>query len=187
MRVFVAIELEHALKRSLLRVGEALSAFRKDVRWVKESQMHVTLKFLGEVDDGRVSDVCDACRQAAARSTSFTLSLDGCGCFPPHGKVRVVWGGTTTTPGELVDCALGCEDALANLGFDREQRPFAAHMTVGRVRNDRTNGRLREAVEATTLRSASQWVNSLTVFQSVLQPHGPQYTPIGRFRFGKES
>ncbi len=184
MRVFVAIELEQPLKTSLGKLTDALSAFRKDVRWVKPHQMHLTLKFLGEVADDRVPALCDAAREVAAASTPFTLELDRCGCFPPKGKVRVIWGGTDSCPGELLDCAARGEDAYENLGFARERRPFAAHMTVGRVRDDRSDGRMRDAIDALEINRARQSVDSITVIQSVLGPAGASYSALGRFRFG---
>ncbi len=185
MRLFVAIELEDALKRSLFAMIDGLSEFRRDVRWVKAEQMHLTVKFLGEVASEDLGQVQDACGQSAAGCGPFTLAIDGAGCFGPRGKVRVIWGGMKSPPPELLDYAAGCEDALAELGFEREQRPFSAHMTIGRVRDDRSGGRLREAVETLRTRETSQNVDTITLFQSELRPEGARYTVLGRYPFGQ--
>lgn len=186
MRLFVAIELEHPLRRVLLRISDDLSSFGKTIRWLKADQMHLTLKFLGEVPDGNVNAVCQTCAKVAAESAAFELTVDHCGCFPPSGKVRVIWGGGET-PAGLLACAARCEDALESLGFQRESRPFAAHVTVGRVRDDRTNGRLREAIGGLRIKKASQPAKELTVFRSELTPRGAIHTALGRFRFGGAS
>lgn len=187
MRLFVAIELEHPLRRVLLRMSDDLSSFAKDVRWIKADQMHLTLKFLGEVSEGNVDAVCQTCAKVAAESAAFALTVDRCGCFPPSGKVRVIWGGGGETPPGLSACAARCEDALESLGFQRESRPFAAHLTVGRVRDDRTDGRLREAIGGLRIKKASQPAKELTVFRSELTPRGAIHTALGRFRFGGAS
>lgn len=185
MRVFVAIELTGPMKRSLHRMIEGLSQFRRSVRWVIESQMHLTLKFLGEVPDGQAAKICEACERVAAECEAFQLALGCAGCFPPNGRVRVIWGGSSTTPLALSACAARCEDAFAELGFDRETRPFSVHMTIGRVRQDDTRGRLRKAVSEIKVTTMRQEVGSMTLFESVLSPGGPRYNVMGNYPFGK--
>jgi 2'-5' RNA ligase len=187
VRLFAAIELSDRLKKSLHGLVDRLSAFDRDVRWVKRDQMHVTLKFLGEVADGDAPRISDALATLAAECAPFDVTLDTCGCFPPRGKVRVIWGGMSEPPGALMDCAKRCEEACADLGFPREKRPFAAHVTVGRVRDDRTNGRLRGAIEKLRPAAVDQRVESVTLFQSELRPEGARYVAMGRFPFGERA
>lgn len=184
MRVFVAIELDRSLKKVLAGMIDGLAEFRKAVRWARPEQLHLTLKFLGEVPDARVPEVCDACRRLACDAEPFALAVDRCGCFPPGGKVRVIWGGMAEPSAGLLDCAARGEDAWERLGFPRERRPFTAHMTVGRVRDDRSVGRLRDAIASLSLDAASQSVNAITVFQSVLGPRGAAHHALGRFPLG---
>lgn len=184
MRLFLAIELERPAKRSLLDLISGLSEFRRSVRWVSEQQMHLTLKFLGEVGDEDVGGICEACEGVAAGCEPFEFVLDSVGCFPPEGRVRVIWGGCSQMPPALSACAGRCEDALSELGIAREGRPFSAHMTVGRVRHDDTRGRLRRAVGAISVNRARQHVDSMTLFESVLSPGGARYSTVGRYPFG---
>lgn len=184
MRLFVAIELDPDLKRSLQVMIDGLSEFRRTVRWVTKEQMHVTLKFLGEVDRENVAAVCEACAEVAAGCEPFEFALDSTGCFPPKGRVRVIWGGSSQTCPELLACASGCEDAFEKLGFARETRPFSTHMTIGRVRQDDTQGRLRKALDEMAIRPARQNADSMTLFQSVLSPRGAKYSVVGQYPFG---
>ena len=184
MRLFVAIELSPDLKRLLQAMIDGLSEFRSTVRWVTKEQMHVTLKFLGEVGHEKVAAVCEACETAASKSRPFEFGLHTTGCFPPKGRVRVIWGGSSDTCPDLLACASACEDAFEKLGFAREGRPFSAHMTIGRVRQDDTQGRLRMAVSEMAVRPVRQNADSMTLFQSVLSPRGARYSVVGQYPFG---
>ncbi len=185
MRLFVAVELEPVLKRSLSNVVRRLDAFRGDVRFVREEQMHVTVKFLGEVAAENVAAVSEACGQSAARSQRFELELTRCGCFPKGGDVRVIWGGSDELPAGLQACVEECESRLEGLGFPPEQRPFSAHVTVGRVKYDKSGGRLRQAVEALRVDRTCQMVDSLTLFESRLTRDGAKYAVVSRHRFSE--
>lgn len=184
MRLFVAIELNRDMKRSLQKTIDGLSAFGRAVRWVTEEQMHVTLKFLGEVDRGDVAAVCEACERVASNCQPFEFALESSGCFPAKGRVRVIWGGSSQTCPELLACASGCEDAFEKLDFARETRPFSTHMTIGRVRQDDTQGRLRMAVDEMVITPARQKVDSMTLFESVLSPRGARYSVVGQYPLG---
>lgn len=184
MRLFLAIELDDSVKKSLQKMAGELRRFDSVVRWTKLEQMHLTLKFLGETPDAGATDVCDAAAQVAAACEPFDWMIDACGCFPPRGKVRIVWTGSGSGPEPLLRCATRCEDAYAELGFARESRPFSPHVTLGRVRFDETGGRLRDAVDGLEITGVSQSVSSVTVFQSVLEKTGARYTVLGRYTFG---
>ena len=185
MRVFAAIELNRKMKRALRKMTSGLAEFKKDVRWAKEEQIHLTLKFMGEVADQDVAQVCDVCEEVAGGLKPFPLVVERCGCFPSDGKVRVIWGGgLDSVSAELADCVRRLEDGLATMGFDRERRPFSAHMTIGRVRVDRSDGRLRKAAEGLKVSAASQMVDGLTVFDSSLHSSGAEHTALARYSFG---
>ncbi len=184
MRLFVAIELDDRIKQQLCAVKNNLSEFGRAVRWVRPEQMHLTLKFLGEVADDRVDAVCTAAAMASSRSEPFTIEGGGGGCFPPRGRVRVLHAHVSEGSGALQRCRDECEGAFAELGFPREERPFTPHLTLGRVREDRTNGRLRQAIDSTRIDAFSQRVTELFVVQSVLSPQGARYTNVARYELG---
>ena len=180
MRLFVAIELSRDVKRRLANVQAGLGEFSRDVRWAKPEQMHLTLKFLGEVPDDRATEICEAAATVAAQSPPFEMQLSAAGCFPPRGRVRIVHLFLAEESGALLCCRDRCESAFENLGFEPEQRDFTPHLTVGRVREDRTDGRLRQAVEKLSVPPVAQPVDAICVIQSVLSSDGAQYANVSR-------
>ena len=184
MRLFVAIALNDAVKAELRKAQRALAAFDRTARWVTQDQMHLTLKFLGEVPDAQVEAICTAAGLAAAAMVPFELTVGGCGCFPPKGPVRVVWVGTEEPGGVLARGNEACEAHYAELGFPREGRPFSPHLTLGRVRDDATAGKLRQAVSAMQVARHRQPVKELCVVQSTLTPQGARYAIVSRHPLG---
>jgi len=183
----VAVELVKRVKDELAGVQRALGEFDRDVRWARPEQIHLTLKFLGEVAEERCAEICDAAGAAAADSRPFEIRLANSGCFPPHGRVRIVHVGMAEPSGALQQCRDRCEQVFSELGFAPERRPFSPHLTVGRVREDRTDGRLRQAVEALRPESVGQSVEAIYVVQSVLARSGAQYTNVSRHALSKVS
>lgn len=169
----------------LTDVQAALSAKCNGVRWIPGEQLHLTVKFLGEVPDQDAARVAEAVGRAAAGAVPFNMEMTGCGCFPLRGTVRIVWVGVREASGALLQCVERVEGELEALGFPKERRRFSPHLTIGRVREDRSGGRLRSIIEAYSFRSAEQSVSSITLMSSVLSPTGPTYTPVSTSRFGQ--
>ncbi len=187
MRLFVAIELDEPVRSALGRVQADLKARCDGVRWIPPHQLHMTVKFLGEVPDRDVAKLSEAVGSAASKAAPFEMDISGCGCFPPRGLVRIVWVGASDPAGALLKCVDALEAELETLGFPRERRPFSPHLTIGRVREDRSGGQIRAAVEVHTFESLDQPVGSLTLMSSVLSPKGPTYTPVTVASLGKGS
>jgi 2'-5' RNA ligase len=149
------------------------------VKWVPPENMHVSLKFLGEVDETREAELRAALRQAAGGATrseprSLTLHVEGFGVFPDYRRPHVVWAGIAPDPGlELLQHAV--EQAFEPLGFPTEARAFRPHVTLGRARRD---ARPRDFAGLEPLLDALEFSETVTVaeldlMQSTLQPHGP--------------
>lgn len=185
MRLFVAILLDDAIKAALRRVQSTLRKNGDPVRWLAPEQMHMTVKFLGEVVDRDVPAVCEAAGRAARAAGPVELRLSQCGCFPPRGPVRIVWAGGQIEDDALRPHVAALETEMESLGFPREARPFSAHVTLGRVRSDRSGGRLRAAVTSHRMGPLTQHITSLRVMSSVLSRHGPTYTPISTAAFDR--
>jgi len=184
MRLFVAIELSGSVRAVVKAVQDGLRPSCDGVRWVPVHQVHLTAKFLGEVSDAKVAGVSEAVARAAKAAAPFTMEVAGCGCFPPRGPARIVWVGLREESGALVRCVDVVEEELARLGFAKERRPFSPHVTIGRVRDDRSHGGIRSAVEAFTFDSVEQSVSSITLMSSVLSPKGPTYTAVSKTNLG---
>lgn len=185
MRCFVAIELPEVVRARLGALQEQLAGLGRSVRWVKPQQIHLTLKFLGEIAEAQVPRICMAMREVAARFPTFEFEVRGTGCFPPRGLARVVWAGIPELSATLTEVHRACEDACAALGFAPENRPFAPHLTLGRVNDAGASNRVHE-----TLREMGGFiggvcpVSELIVFQSELTPRGPISTALARARLG---
>ena len=186
MRLFVAMELEQAVRKAMESLQKSLASACPDVRWVRPELMHLTLKFLGEVDDALAVGVTRAAGEVAAATGPFELAVGGCGCFPPRGDVRIVWAGTEEPTGVLAGCVQRLEAALGELGFPAESRAFSPHITIGRVREDHSRGKLRAAVAAARLTPMTQHVASIVVMCSELSRSGPTYTVVSRAAFAKK-
>jgi 2'-5' RNA ligase len=180
----VAIEFSDRVRSVLEQVQAALRPKCDGVRWVRPEQLHVTAKFLGEVKDAKVVAVTEAVARAAEQAASFNMEASGCGCFPPRGPVRIVWAGLREETGALTRCVEQVEEELGRIGYPRERRPFSPHVTIGRVRDDRSRGGIRSAAEAFTFDPAEQEVSSITLMSSVLSPTGPTYTGVSKVDLG---
>jgi 2'-5' RNA ligase len=143
---------------------------------VADSNLHVTVKFLGQIDDGRVDQIGGAIRGVAARTSAFDLAVRGLGAFPTPGRPRVLWVGLE--PAAPLAALAGDVDAtLGEHGFARETRPFAAHVTLGRVRETRRNPALADAL-ARPAECGRLSVRRLSLMRSELHPRGARYTEL---------
>ncbi len=179
MRLFIAVNLPPDERARLEREALALRAARLPVRWVAADALHLTLKFLGEVADARVGEVEKAMMEVAARSAPFRLELGGLGAFPNLRSPRVVWVGVQAPP-ELARLAAALEDAMAGLGFSRENRPFSPHLTLGRAERDARGGDFRAlpALAAKFDFRAEVEARSADLMRSHLSPRGARYERV---------
>ena len=187
MRLFVAITLDDRVRSALGKAQTDLKAQCDGVRWILQHQVHMTVKFLGDAPDGDVAKIGEAVAKAAAGSRPFSFEIAGCGCFPPRGSVRIVWAGANEPSGALLQCVEALENEMESLGFPRERKRFSPHLTIGRVREDRSGGQIRAAADAHSYPSMNQSVVSLTLMSSVLSPQGPTYTPVTTAKLGDSS
>ena len=184
MRLFIAADPPRAIADKIAVVQRTLADTKAAVRWVDPADYHVTVKFLGEVADGDVVEVSEAMKNAAENLEPFAMRTGECGCFPERGSVRIVWTSVVEDGGRLAGCVAAVEAQIEPLGFPREHRPFAAHVTIGRVREDRSQGKLRERVQAHSGKIVEQDVSSLTLMSSALSPKGSTYTVVSRAKLG---
>lgn len=184
MRLFVAIEIDPAARKVVREIQQTLAPKCTGVKWTPSEQVHLTVKFLGDVPDGDVAAVCEAVSRATKVSAPFELGVEGAGCFPPGGPVRIVWIGAGDSSDRLKSLVERVESEMEALGFPRENRPFAAHLTIGRAKEDRSGGAVRAAVAAAKFKPFVQSVTSVTLMSSVLSPRGPIYTPVHRATLG---
>ena len=179
MRCFVAIELDHAIRRTIARFIRERLPNTRDARWCGDDQLHITLKFLGDVEEARLTQVREVVSRTVAELTQFELSIGGLGCFPPRGSPRVMWLGVDDPGGHCAKWVAAADGRLADLGFEPERRAFSPHITLGRARN-RAGGTLLANVIETLAgpRPVTFRVKSLTLFKSELSPAGARYASV---------
>lgn len=179
MRLFVAINFPGELKQRLWRSAEPLRRPGFPIKWVDPEGMHLTLKFLGEVDEGRAREVLAAVEASAAGARVFRMGMRGFGAFPIPERARVVWAGCVAEPPlELLQDRL--ERALQGIGFPAEGRVFRPHVTLGRVRSGTRPAALEglaELLETTPFADATD-VASVDIMRSDLGPRGARYTRL---------
>jgi len=147
------------------------------VAWVGADNLHITLKFLGGVEDTRLSDVAGAVG-AAADVRAFDVELRGLGAFPTPTRPRVIWAGAAAAPA-FAELAAGVDRALGALGFPPEARGFTPHVTLGRLREARRDPALAAALTAAATRPFGMLgVARLSLMRSDLSPRGARYTEL---------
>src|SRR2546425_12355324 len=181
VRAFVALNFPDQLRHAL---WDALAPLRQrreklPVKWVRPENIHLSLKFLGEVEEAREPELAAALKRAAGTRLEprpLTLQITGFGVFPDYHRPHVVWAGVTPDPGlELLQH--GVEQAFAPLGFPTEARAFRPHVTLGRAARDARRGDFQGLAEilAGTDFDETVTVSEVELMQSTLQPNGPVY------------
>ena len=179
MRAFLALTLPDEIRRSLTALQRELSHAGADVKWVETPNLHVTLKFLGEISDEQRQSVEQLLREVARDETAFALGLDRVGAFPSLSSPRVVWVGLGEGTARAGRLAERLEQGCRGLGMQQEERPFAAHVTLGRVRSPRGTHELVVALKAASWNPPGPWtVEVVTLYQSALSSHGPNYNVL---------
>ncbi len=186
VRAFVAIEIPETAKSFLKDIGSDLKSIAADVKWVRPEGMHLTLKFLGDIQTNRIPVFERDLRPAFSEFHSFEIRIAGMGAFPNMRRPRVIWVGIEDPSSILAPMAQRVEDVFLAHGFKKEKRGFSPHLTLGRVRSDRGQYELVEAVrQRMDIAGPSFFVDSAVLFQSILRPTGAEYRPLCHFPLGK--
>lgn len=187
MRCFIAIDISESLKKSVNDCISQLKPLSRDVRWVVPANLHLTLKFLGEVPEAGVPQLLAVLEPVAQVSDPFELSITGTGAFPDERRPTILWVGVRA-PAALRALYLRVEDAMAALGFPKEQRRFSPHLTIGRVKGRHGMPELMSRFR--TFQNAffgSIEVREIVLMQSILKPSGPEYARLGAFRLREDA
>ena len=136
IRSFIALDLPEGLKKELETLLFSLKKCGADVKWVHPANLHLTLKFLGDVTPDRLPLVKERLTAVAARQKPFFIHCAGLGGFPDLERPRVLWAGADQGESELKTLAASVEAEMSGVGFAKEERDFAAHLTVGRVKGN---------------------------------------------------
>jgi len=184
-RVFCAVALPEEVRSRAATHVKALreAAPKARASWPRAESLHVTLKFLGEIETARVNSLKQAAARAAEGFEEFELAIEGAGAFPPRGMPRVLWLGVKDDSGRLAALQQRLEEECAAAGFARETRAFHPHLTIARLRAPADSQRLAALHEEIGFERAAFTVNELLVMRSEPGPGGSRYTEISKHLF----
>ena len=184
IRSFVAVDLDAPVQQAVRDLQGELARINADVRWARPEGLHVTLKFLGSVEAARLERVRAALAGAMAEQPALHVHVHGLGAFPGWRRPRVVWVGLRGDG--MVELAARVEDALAPLGFEREQGAFTPHLTLGRVNSPRGWARLEAVCKAHLDDDFGESdIDALKIYRSTLQRGGAVYTALWTIPLGQ--
>ena len=178
MRLFIASPLTHEIEQFLAEIIFDLKQKRGRIKWVDANNIHLTLKFLGETDESKVEPIKDAIKQISIKHNKIASHIDKIGVFPNLNRPRVIWAGLSENIETLRALAHDTENAMANLGFEKENRPFKSHLTLGRVKEDSGLYDLKEAIKSYNIESQPITFDKIILFKSTLTRSGPIYDPL---------
>ena len=184
MRLFLAIDPGDECRRHVAGIVDAIRAGTTGIRWLREGNFHLTLSFLGDVDESRIPEISTAARDVVARHSPFSGSIAGAGVFPDWRKLRVVWFGLRDA-GALAELGKDIGAMSAALGFP--QRPFRAHLTIGRTTGPLSAEQKVSLSKALALHKEASYqfdVSRVLLMQSTLSRAGSEYSELGSFPLG---
>ena len=180
IRAFIAIKIPEEIQEKLGDIQKKLQQSEAHVSWVNAKNIHLTLKFLGNIEEARIADIISRLQESAKSVAPFQLQVGYAGAFPNIRSPRVVWVGVTDDEnGSLKTLQTNLESRLAKLGFRKEKGRFQPHLTLGRVRSQKNRSNLFRAIES----MLNIWVGEISVdavclIGSELKPTGAEYTDI---------
>lgn len=164
-----------------MEIDRIIAAFRQlnaNIRWVKAANLHLTLRFLGNIPEESVPALADSIRSNTDGFGPFDLALSGLGAFPNLRRPRVIWVGSGPGTDRLKELAAKVEQAAVDSGFGKGDKPFSSHLTIGRVKFPKGLEQLSTLIEKTGYESPPFGVKEVVIFKSDLSPAGPKYTRL---------
>ena len=185
MRAFIAVELPSDTKNTLVKIQDKLKIILPKVSWVKPANLHLSLKFLGEISANQLECTQQVITEIVKTSAPFEIKLETLGVFPDFRTARIIWIGTNQPPPELIQLAGQLETRLLKIGLPKEEHPFRTHITLGRVRNPLVPADLEKGLDKVKNDCVDVKFNAegITLFQSVLGPGGPTYNILKEAAF----
>lgn len=186
IRAFIAVDLDDRVIEKVYNVIGILKSRLTDIRWVKQENLHLTLKFLGNIAESQVEPIATALRHPLGLFSPCTISAKGLGVFPDFRRPKILWVGLTGD--RLAQLAAEIESALTALGFTPENRAFNPHLTIGRWREGRRPAKnLRQEIDSLNdFEFGACAVRQIVLFQSVLKPEGATYSELRTIQLGAE-
>lgn len=190
IRAFIAIDIPDDVRAA---VDEAQARLKRahvgvKISWTKIDNLHITLQFLGYIDEALIDKIKAGLQSSAAQHQPFDLSVHGAGAFPNEDRARVVWIGCDDAGGQLKALAQSVQTAMQPLGFEPEHREFSAHLTLGRIKIPRPDVALTRAIDSLKNTAFGTLpVKAIHLFESQLHPNGSIYSKLSTHTLGLQN
>ena len=185
IRTFIALELPPAVASLLHRVQQDLKRLKIRARWVRPENIHLTLKFLGDISPDHIDKIGAAMTAAAAGFPPITLAVKGIGAFPGIKRPRVIWVGLGGDIRSLLALQSRLEQKLAGVEFPKDKRSFKAHLTLGRIKQSAGSAVIRQMISEYAALSSDEFTcHQVILFKSDLKPSGAVYAKLKQTNFG---
>lgn len=185
LRLFIGIELDDSIRKIVEQAHAHLKTVDTHFKWTTAQNAHITLKFLGNVSADKVDDIKSRLNKISRQTSPSQFELTEMGAFPKPQMPRIIWLGVKQEKTWMEDLAGKIDESLAEMEFQKEDRPFHPHVTIARVKTGKNRTALCEAIESFSVgQQARQSVSHFTLFQSTLTPQGPIYQNLQNFPLG---
>ncbi len=185
LRSFLAVVLPTAILSRIGEVQEDLKSSKADVRWVSPENIHLTLKFFGNIEESQIEPIVKSIEKPVRTTSPIGMTVRGMGAFPGLKNPRVIWVGLNDERRELAPFQNRLEKELEKIGFQPEDRPFHPHLTLGRMRSNRGKDELVRGLERHREEPFGSFqVDRVVLFKSDLTPKGAIYSPLREIRLG---
>jgi 2'-5' RNA ligase len=179
IRTFIAIELPEKIIYTISKVQEEIKSYGLKIRWVRPENIHLTLKFLGDIQEADTEKVARAVSESVTGHPPISLAVKGIGVFPGIRRPRVIWLGVSNQLDVLTTFQKTLDEKLEAIGFPKEKRPFRGHLTLGRIKSKIDPKTLNDVLkEFTRFESESFSADRIILYKSELKPKGPVYTKL---------
>ncbi|HBG60891.1 MAG TPA: RNA 2',3'-cyclic phosphodiesterase [Candidatus Omnitrophica bacterium] len=183
IRTFIAANINDTILNEIGKAQEHLENIDCDVKWVKTTNVHLTLKFLGEIEQKRVPKIVEKLEFLTKHIRSIRTQLSQLGAFPKIEKPKVIWIGLEDNSNEIADLVEAIDNTLTKEGFKKEEHSFKPHVTIGRIRSLKNISALANALKIYSLpQSIYQEITEIKLIKSILTPKGPIYEDLKAFK-----
>ncbi len=179
-RIFAALNISEEAKDRIAEITRELKRNFSHLRvgWEKPEKIHLTLKFLGDIDEKQLGQLGEAVKSAVSGFAPFSLRMENAGCFPSRKKAKILWIGLTDESGNLQNLQERLEEETGARGFEKENRLFKPHLTVARLREPERSAELTDAFLQKQFEPVSFEVSEIVIYESKLQPAGSVYSVV---------
>ena len=185
IRTFIAIELPVEVKRVVRQIQDQLGGSIEGIKWVKQENIHLSVKFLGNVEENGINDIATAVKNAVKESSVMNLKTGHLGAFPNEKRPRILWLGVEGDVREFISMSKNCELELAKLGYEIDARENKPHITIGRIRSSKKQKGVINILKDIPVESILFRVDALKLMRSELNINGAVYTNLQSVKLEK--